>query len=95
MKQYKVTYTKIPTNHNHEKCLVVKAEDEVEAIITAVDHLTQKGYCVGRYGLKLSTEQQKKLTERGLKWDDGGNGSTVISGVEEWKLQPRGKVVEG
>lgn len=97
MKQFKVTYSKAPTQQNPERCLIVKAEDEVEAIVTAFDHLTQKGNVIGKgFGLKLSNEQSKKLNERGVKFDLGSKaGQTVLTGVEDYTVKPQGKVVEG
>lgn len=97
MKSYKVSYCKAPTQQNPEKCLVVQAEDSTEAVITAFDHLTQKGNVVAKgYGLKLDNAALKKLNDRGVKFDVGAKaGQMVITGVEDYTVKPQGKVVEG
>lgn len=95
MKNFKVTYNKTPTAHNVEKCLIIRAETQVEAVITAFDHLTNKGHCVGKgLGYKPSVEDQKTLNTRGVKFELGaGAGMTVLTGVEEYNVKPQGKVI--
>lgn len=95
MKNYKVSYTKYPPRDNPSKCLVIKAEDKVEAVITAYDHLTQKGNQVGSY-LKFSTDEHKTLKERGTNFEPYHKvGTIILLAVEDYTVAPRGKVVEG
>lgn len=93
--KFKVTYNNAPTGQNTEKCLIIEAPSEIEAVITAFDHLTQRGNVVARgYGIKLSSEDQKLLNDRGVRFDLGGKaGQLVITGVDAYTVESKGKVV--
>lgn len=95
MNTYKISYCKHPSRNNPTKCLTIKAEDKIEAIITAYDHLTQKGNVVGHV-LKLSTEERKKIQDRGVQFEPyHKDGTNLLVRVEDYTVKPRGKVVEG
>lgn len=95
MQNFKVTYNKAPISRQAGKCLVVRAENSVDAIVTAYDHLTQKGNLVGRsFALKPSPDEEKSLHARGVRFEPGqAEGLTLITGVEEYNVKPQGKVI--
>jgi hypothetical protein len=94
---YKIDYAKSPTRLNPVKCLVIKAENRVEAIITAYDHFVQKGHNVHVYSsvFKFTKEESETLAKRGVRLGINGSDGITLKGIEDYTVKPRGTVVEG
>jgi hypothetical protein len=93
MSKFKVNYCKLPIRDNTDKCLIVQCDDRAEALITAYDHLTNKGLVVGKAGsLELSMDERKKLNDRKVRFQIGAGH--IFTLVAPYEVKPLGKVLE-
>jgi hypothetical protein len=91
MKEWLVTYQRMPTNYNQAERMVVEAESLFDAWVVAADALTRRGHLF-RPPSFLTDEERGDFHSR---FPCSGTSTTLLQSCLPYDPQPRGKVLSG